>query len=288
MWHGDGKRTLLALIPVLVPVLLSGCEAPEVIPREDDRSSWAEQEKNIPEHEGDRRLSGLVSRASRVHVDGDVAALIEEADAMRDALEKRQPPVAIAIKLARMYESAGRYPDAIDWYRRVIDVARPALDAFDELRDAGVDEPADAPDSCRPSGPAGSFEAASVRAMALEEEDRALAFACYRAALAPIAEAKRRRGESWLALDGYFLALRHIERALVITPDEPELLLLLGVISFEIEPWLLGPHRAVTAKEAWRRYLALAPDGPIARQIREALPHIELLIEHGQFDQPRH
>ncbi len=237
-----------------------GCEAPEVIPRHEEEQPASEEEP--------------------VEAAPELSAILDEIDMRQPELLQEEVPADIALSIARLYDGAGRYPDAIDWYRRVIDAAEPGLRSFEDLIESDVEEAPRAPEECSPTGVAGSIEQALERAARLKgagEEGPALA--CYRAALAPVADASRLRGEAWRAIESPSIALEHIERASRLKPDDADLLFLLGDITFEIRADLLDLELMERALSSWRRYERIGRDEERVAYVRRMLPYVETLVE---------
>jgi tetratricopeptide (TPR) repeat protein len=71
-------------------------------------------------------------------------------------------------------------------------------------------------------------------------------------------------GEAYYELDNLTAALLHLERARVLAPRDPQVYVLLGAV-------YQSAARRTDAIQAYERYLALAPDGKMATDVRAIL-----------------
>ena len=178
-------------------------------------------------------------RAGHLGIDGgeapsaeDAKKLLDQLDAMKAELKSRPKTAEIEYALGNLYYENGRYPDAIDSYRQLIERTKSRWSLPRRARKPHrtiTAEKAGCPFSARPS----YDQLIEIADRKGEAGDWSAAVVCYEAALLPVVTAHARRGNAFFLLGNEDNAIAEHEEALDIVPTYPDSLFFLGAILFE-------------------------------------------------------
>jgi tetratricopeptide (TPR) repeat protein len=248
------------------------------IPPEPDKGSF-----QMPaNHPGTRAPDGGESAPSAE----DAKRLLEQLDAMKAELKNRPKTAEIEYALANLYYENGRYPDAIDSYRQLIERTQAPMQRYFDVREKphkpiSADK-AGCPASARPT----YDELIVIADRKAEAKDWSAAVVCYEAALLPVVTAHARRGNAFFLLGNEDNAIREHEEALRIVPTYPDSLFFLGAVLFEGGEG--NVQRLKQAKEYWRWFLLADPDPEREKLVRTDLTRLQAAIDNrGHIEKSR-
>jgi tetratricopeptide (TPR) repeat protein len=219
--------------------------------------------------------------ASADETDGGVDSkeLLRQLDAMKEDLKNRPKTAEIEFALGNLYYENGRYPEAIDLYRQLLDRAAAPMARYLELRK--LPHPAIDPRKAACTTAAQpTFEdlVGGAEAKAHAGEIGA-AVVCYQAALLPMLAARARRGNAFFLIGNEDRAMEEHRANLAIEPTYTESLFFLGALLFETGDG--APDRLREAREVWKRYLATGPEPERERLTRQNLARIDSALANG-------
>jgi len=217
----------------------------------------------------------------QVGEDSDAKALLARVEAMKDQLKDKPKTIEITVALGSLYYDNGRYLDAIDYYRQAISQGAQLAADYQAIASADAKvEPAELKASGCDRATLRDSDPMMARAKKLQAEGKKpMALACAHEAVRPVVMAHQRRGNAFYLVGNSAEAVKEHDAALAIDPDEPESLFFRGAILFDTR----GDDVAALkqAQSSWQRFLAVAPDSPRAKAVKEMLPKLGEAIRLG-------
>jgi tetratricopeptide (TPR) repeat protein len=224
------------------------------------------------------------SAAFGVLPDGGVALspkeLLRRLDEMKDQLKDRPKTAEIEFALGNLYYDNARWPDAIDYYRQLLERAEKPLQRYLALRSRVPAVQKIGQARC-PAAQSATFDDLVAAAERQERAGKLAAAArCYEVGLLPVAIAMTRQGNAWYLVGNNELAAAAHRRALALTPDDPDSLFFLGAILFEEGDGNVAQLRQ--AKGYWERYLQVAGESDPDRSqlVKRDLARLQAGIEN--------
>ena len=209
----------------------------------------------------------------------DGKKLLEKLDAMRDQLKDRPKTAEIEYALGNLYYENARYPEAIDYYRQLLERSAAPLLRYMAARShphkAVGPEQAGCPPSARPAFDQ-LIAIADTKAAA---HDYSAAVTCYQAALLPVIVAKTRRANAFFLIGNPDRAVQEHREALAIEPDFLDSLFFLGAILYETGDGDVA--KLTQAADAWKKFLASGPDPDRSKLVKENLGRIDRALVNG-------
>jgi tetratricopeptide (TPR) repeat protein len=176
---------------------------------------------------------------------------------------------------ARFADENNRLLEAIDAYRRALELAGPLDARLQQLERQGVKPAAELPLPCFAGAAAGQSEIGAA-AQKLEASEPGKALRCLRQALAGLSELRARRADLLYMAGNPDLALLEHRRVLEREKEFPESLFFIGAIL--LEKGSDDPAKVAEGKRLWSRLLEVAPQHPRAATVRESLPRLTELF----------
>ncbi|MHB1845393.1 MAG: tetratricopeptide repeat protein [Deltaproteobacteria bacterium] len=205
--------------------------------------------------------------------------LLARLDAMKDELKRRPKSAEIEFALGNLYYENARYPEAIDYYRQLLERAEPPMARWLAARAHPHETLSPEQAGCPATGRPTFDQLIAVADAKAGAKDYAAASTCYEAALFPVIEAETRRANAFFLIGNPDKALELHERVLALEPDFPESQFYLGAILFETGDGHV--ERLARAKAAWRKFLAEGPDPEREKLVRDNLSKIEIALRNG-------
>jgi tetratricopeptide (TPR) repeat protein len=217
----------------------------------------------------------------------DAKKLLEQLDAMKAELKSRPKTAEIEYALGNLYYENGRYPEAVDSYRQLIERTREPMQrylaALAKSHKTISAEKAGCPFATRPS----YDQLVKIADEKNAAGDYSAAVVCYEAALLPVVTAHARRGNAFFLLGNEDNAVAEHQEALRIVPTYSDSLFFLGAILFEGGEG--NVPRLKQAKEYWQRFLLSNPEPDREKLVRTDLTRLSAAIDnrgHIQKAQP--
>jgi tetratricopeptide (TPR) repeat protein len=209
----------------------------------------------------------------------DAKQLLEKLDSMKDELKNRPKTAEIEYALGNLYYENGRYPDAIDEYRHLLERAKAPLARYLEARKHPhktlTPEQAGCPEASHPS----YEQLIAIADSKAGAGDYSAAVTCYEGALLPIVVAKARRANAFFLIGNPDRAAQEHREVLAIEPEFSDSLFFLGAILYETGDGDLA--KLQQAADAWKRYLATGPDPDRAKMVKENLAKLDVALRNG-------
>ncbi len=209
----------------------------------------------------------------------DTEQLLKQLDAMKETLKDRPKTAEIEYALGNLCYENGRYPDAIDYYRQLLERADGPMKRWLSARarphrKVSVDEA-----GCSAAGKPSFDQLVAIADQKAAAGDDSAAVACYEAALGPVVVAKARRANAFFLIGNPDKAVAEHQAVLAIDPDFPESLFFLGAILYESGDG--HPEKLREARDVWTRFLAAGPDADQAKLVRANLGKIAAALQNG-------
>ncbi len=211
--------------------------------------------------------------------DLDSKTLLEKLDAMRDQLKDRPKTAEIEYALGNLYYENGRYPEAIDYYRQLLERSAAPLLRYLEVRGHPHKTVSPEQAGCSPAGKPGFDQLIAVADARSASKDYSAAVTCYEAALLPVVVAKGRRANAFFLIGNPDRAAQEHREVLAIEPDFQDSLFFLGAILFETGDGDVG--KLTQAVEAWKKFLASGPAPDRERLVKENLAKLNFALANG-------
>ena len=209
----------------------------------------------------------------------DAKQLLAKLDSMKEELKNRPQTAEIEYALGNLYYENGRYPDAIDEYRHLLERATGPLVRYQAAR-AHPHEPMTPEQAGCPAASHPSYDQliaiADGKAAAREYP---AAVTCYEEALLPVILAKARRANAFFLIGNPDRAIREHREVLAIAPDFTDSLFFLGAILFETGDG--DVTRLEEARVSWKKYLASDPEPDRVKLIHADLAKIDQALRNG-------
>ena len=209
----------------------------------------------------------------------DSKKLLEKLDAMRGQLRERPKTAEIEYALGNLYYENGRYPDAIDYYRQLLERAAAPLQRYQAARAHPHEFVSPEQAGCPPSQKADFDQLIAVGDAKAAAAEYSAAVTCYEAALLPVVVAKARRANAFFLIGNPDRAVAEHHEVLAIEPDFLDSLFFLGAILFETGDGDVAKLRQ--AGEAWRKFLASNPDPEREKLVKENLIKLGRALANG-------
>ncbi len=268
------------MISIAVALLLAQAALPpghpdlpptaHAVPQEPDKGAFQSPPPQAPTVPGD----GGEAQAN----DQDAKRLLQQLDAMKEELKNRPKTAEIEFALANLYYENGRYPEAVDSYRQLIERTREPMErylaALAKPHKVISAEKAGCPLAMRPT-----YD--QLIAIADEKSaagDWSSAVVCFEAALLPVVTAHARRGNAFFLLGNEDNAIAEHAQALRILPTYPDSLFFLGALLFEGGEG--NVPRLKQAKDYWMRYLKTKPDPEREKLVRSDMTRLQAAIDN--------
>jgi tetratricopeptide (TPR) repeat protein len=194
-------------------------------------------------------------------------ALLAQVDQLSEQLKDKPKTFEVLTALGNLYYENNRFLDAIDSYRKALELSAPAEAQAQELKKAGTKPAKDLPLECRRSGPGYGLEQIVAASKSLDAPHR---LRCLEAALEPALAARARRADAMYLVGNPDAALAEHRKVLEESPDYPESLFFVGAVTLEQSRG--DKKKLEEGKKYWKRLLAVAPDHPRAALVRQSLP----------------
>jgi tetratricopeptide (TPR) repeat protein len=209
----------------------------------------------------------------------DGKKLLEKLDAMRDELKDRPKTAEIEYALGNLYYENSRYPEAIDYYRQLVE--RSAAPFLRYLAARGHPHKTVGPDQagCSTTNRPGFDQLIALADAKAAAKDYSAAVTCYEAALLPVVLAQARRANAFFLIGNPDRAVQEHREVLAIEPDFPDSLFFLGAILFETGDDDAAKLRE--AREAWRKFLATGPDPDREKLVKDNLTKLDRALANG-------
>lgn len=205
--------------------------------------------------------------------------LLEKLDSMKDQLKDRPKTAEIEYALGNLYYENGRYLEAIDYYRRLLERTAPAMQRYLEVRKEPhrtlTPEQSGCPASAHPS----YDQLIAIADAKAKAGNASAAVTCYEAALLPVVVAKARRANAFFLIGNPDESAREHREVLAIEPDFVDSLFFLGAVLYESGDG--DSAKLEQARDAWTRYLATDPAPDRAKLVRENLAKIAEALKNG-------
>ncbi len=209
----------------------------------------------------------------------DTKKLLEKLDAMKDELANRPKTAEIEFALGNLYYENGRYPEAIDYYRQLIERAKGPMDRWLAVRAKPhrslTPEQAGCPAASKPS----FDQLVAIADGKAAAGDSSAAETCYEGALLPVVIAMARRANAFFLVGNPDRAVQEHRKVLAIEPDFTDSLFFLGAILYETGDGDAGKLRE--AKDAWTRFLTTDPEPERAKLVRQNLAKVDSALRNG-------
>lgn len=204
--------------------------------------------------------------------------LLQKLDQMKAGLKDKPKSAEIEFALGNLYYENGRWPEAIDSYRQLLERADPPLQRYLALRSKPHRQLSPREADCG-GGERPTFDAliaAADRKAKIGNPSAALV--CAEAALLPLTVALTRQGNAWYLIGNDERAIAAHQRALTLSPDNPDSLFFLGAILFEGGEGDMP--RLMRAKGFWQRFLQVSQDPQRVPLVTKDLVRLQLAIDN--------